>query len=236
MSDRHIRRLLPVLVKAGWIQIERATGSNQSRHTIFLAPREGMAPFAKLHEVGHSGACGRTNQVHEVGHGSPTKDSGRAQETSSTATLAPPEEELKTPGSSVPVVDSVPVEVVEKIASTLSKSVADEVRTHPTQFFKAAGGNWENLLAGARSVKSSQLRGIRVTNPVGLMLRQAETFAVKGVPEKFRPPAPMVVAPLTERAQLTLEQEAEDAAKLRDEIAKLQTQYPGLARQIGAQP
>jgi 5-methylcytosine-specific restriction endonuclease McrA len=30
--------LLPVLESAGWIQIERATGSVQSRHTILLGP------------------------------------------------------------------------------------------------------------------------------------------------------------------------------------------------------
>lgn len=39
MTGRYVRKLLPALEAAGWIQIERATGSRQSRHTIFLAPR-----------------------------------------------------------------------------------------------------------------------------------------------------------------------------------------------------
>ncbi len=68
MTGRHVRRLLPALEAAGWIQIERATGSRQSRHTIYLAPRKGNEPFVKLHEVGHSGPCSRTFPVHEVGH------------------------------------------------------------------------------------------------------------------------------------------------------------------------
>ena len=40
MTARHVSRLLPALESAGWIQVERATGSRQSRHTIFLAPME----------------------------------------------------------------------------------------------------------------------------------------------------------------------------------------------------
>jgi hypothetical protein len=50
VSVRHVRNLLPALESAGWIQIERATGSRQSKHTIFLAPRAGWVPFVKLHE------------------------------------------------------------------------------------------------------------------------------------------------------------------------------------------
>ncbi|HKM55869.1 MAG TPA: helix-turn-helix domain-containing protein [Isosphaeraceae bacterium] len=80
MTGRHVRRLLPALEAAGWIQIERATGSRQSRHTIYLAPREGNEPFVKLHEVGHSGPCSRTFPVHEVGHMGPTNGSRTAPE------------------------------------------------------------------------------------------------------------------------------------------------------------
>lgn len=72
MTGRHVRNLLPGLEAAGWIQIERATGSRQSRHTIFLAPREGQTPFLKVHEVGNPGACSRKFPVHEVGNGVPT--------------------------------------------------------------------------------------------------------------------------------------------------------------------
>jgi Helix-turn-helix domain len=79
MTDRHVRNLLPGLEASGWIQIERATGSRQSRHTIFLAPREGEPPFLRVHEVGNSGACSRKNPVHEVGNAVPTKGSLRAQ-------------------------------------------------------------------------------------------------------------------------------------------------------------
>ena len=80
MTDRHVRRLLPDLEEAGWIQIERATGSRQSRHTIFLAPREGSPPFVKLHEVGHSGCMRSDISVHEVGHRCPTNVFLTAQE------------------------------------------------------------------------------------------------------------------------------------------------------------
>ena len=48
MTGRHVRKLLPGLEEAGWIQIERATGSRQSRHTIFLAPREGK--YVRVHD------------------------------------------------------------------------------------------------------------------------------------------------------------------------------------------
>ena len=80
MTDRHVRRLLPALESAGWIQVERATGSRQSRHTIFLAPREGNRPFVKLHEVGHSGCMRSDISVHEVGHRCPTNVFLTAQE------------------------------------------------------------------------------------------------------------------------------------------------------------
>jgi len=92
----------------------------------------------------------------------------------------------------------------------------------------AAGQSWPTLVAAARSVKSSQLRGIRVTNPVGLMLRQAETFAAKGVPDRFKPPAPVVVVSPPKSAQLTPEQEAEDEIKLQQALAELRAQYPSL--------
>src|SRR3954447_16714466 len=59
MTDRHVRRLLPVLETAGWIQVERATGSRQSRHTIYLAPRQGAGPFVTLFVAAHHGACSR---------------------------------------------------------------------------------------------------------------------------------------------------------------------------------
>jgi Helix-turn-helix domain len=80
MTDRHVRNLLPKLESGGWIQIERATGSRQSRHTIFLAPRKGSRPFVKLHEVGNSGACSRKSEVHEVGNRFPTNVFLTAQE------------------------------------------------------------------------------------------------------------------------------------------------------------
>jgi hypothetical protein len=80
MTGRHVRRLLPALEANGWIQIKRATGSRQSRHTIYLAPREGVRPFVRLHEVGHFGACSRTFPVHEVGHSGPTNGSRTAPE------------------------------------------------------------------------------------------------------------------------------------------------------------
>jgi Helix-turn-helix domain len=35
MTGRHVRRLLPALEADGWIQIERATGSRQSRHAVY---------------------------------------------------------------------------------------------------------------------------------------------------------------------------------------------------------
>ena len=75
MTDRHVRNLLPALEAAGWIQIERATGSRQSRHTIWLAPRGDSPPLLKLHEVGNPGACSRKSDVHEVGTGVPTNGS-----------------------------------------------------------------------------------------------------------------------------------------------------------------
>jgi hypothetical protein len=80
MTGRHVRNLLPGLEAAGWIQIERATGSRQSRHTIFLAPREGKTPFIKVHEVGNPGACSRKKPVHEVGNPFPTNVSRPAPE------------------------------------------------------------------------------------------------------------------------------------------------------------
>jgi hypothetical protein len=84
MTARHVQRLIQVLEDAGWIQIERATGSRRSRHTIFLAPREGFEPGPRLHEVGHFGACGRTFPVHEVGPPCPTKGVLRAPEETTT--------------------------------------------------------------------------------------------------------------------------------------------------------
>ena len=60
LTGRHVRRLLPGLESDGWIQIERATGSRQSRHTIFVAPREGWC---------RSSRCMRSDiPVHAVGH------------------------------------------------------------------------------------------------------------------------------------------------------------------------
>jgi hypothetical protein len=80
ISDRYVRELLPVLESAGWIQVERATGSRQSRHTIWLAPRGDSPPFLKLHEVGTPSACSRNSDVHEVGTMVPTNGSSTAPE------------------------------------------------------------------------------------------------------------------------------------------------------------
>jgi hypothetical protein len=100
MTGRHVRRLLPALEADGWIQIERATGSRQSRHTIFVAPREGEAPFLKVHEVGNSGACSRKFPVHEVGNPVPTNGSRTAPE--NVSRFAPIEQNCNLPAPPMP--------------------------------------------------------------------------------------------------------------------------------------
>jgi hypothetical protein len=117
MTDRHVRRLLPGLESAGWIQIERATGSKQSRHTIWLAPRGDSAPFVRLHEVGHSGACGRTNPVHEVGHRGPTNVSLTAPENDGVRSRVGPIRQNYNPPSPAPPLDDNPEETARAIAA-----------------------------------------------------------------------------------------------------------------------
>lgn len=103
MTGRHVRNLLPALEAAGWIQIERATGSRQSRHTIFVSPREGERPFLKVHEVGNSGACSRKFPVHEVGNPFPTNVSKTAPE--NVSRFAPIEQNNNPPVVHPPVAD-----------------------------------------------------------------------------------------------------------------------------------
>lgn len=103
MTGRHVRNLLPALEAAGWIQIERATGSRQSRHTIFIAPREGWAPFVKVHEVGNPGACSRKFPVHEVGNPVPTNGASTAPEND--ARFGPIQQNCNPPVVHPPVAD-----------------------------------------------------------------------------------------------------------------------------------
>jgi hypothetical protein len=71
VTERHVRRVLPDLEARRLIRVERTTGSQHSRHTIYLGScihQVGRQVPLRVHEVGHQDLPGRTFEVHEVGH------------------------------------------------------------------------------------------------------------------------------------------------------------------------